>query len=291
MQFFSAGGRDFYIEKRLVRICGLAAAWYETVEDPEILVEYVKKSKQKAHLFTFFQRVPDIDPQYAYYMEPYSVAVIRLSRYEDWWNNDIGKKTRQMVKKAQKSGVDVRAVSFDDEFVRGISDIYNETPMRQGRKFPHYNDALEKVRAENSTFKERSIYVGAYYQNDLIGFARVVCEEKFADILQLLSKVSHREKCATNALLAKAVELCAERSTGYLVYGDWDMSGLGDFKRHNGFSKMDLPRYYIPLNWTGEIALKFGLHRRYSDLLPEKVVPFLKDIRRKWHEFAADGSR
>jgi hypothetical protein len=290
VRFFSAEGKEFYIEERVVNVCGLWSAWYEEV-DPEKFVDIIKKSGQRVHLFTFFQRVPDIEPRYDFYMEPYSVAVIELTSYDDWWNKRIGKKARQMVKKAQRIGVEIRIADFNDEFVKGISDIYSETPIRQGKRFPHYNDSLEKVRRENGTYLERSVFWGAYYQNELVGFIKIVFEEKFADILQLLAKVAHRDKCVANALLAKAIEYCSVHGARYLAYGDWEKSGLGDFKRHNGFTRMDLPMYYIPLTWTGKIALTLKLHKRYSDLLPEQMLPFLKDARRRWYEFAAAANR
>jgi hypothetical protein len=87
-----------------------------------------------------------------------------------------------------------------------------------------------------------------------------------------------------NALLAKIVEICSEREMGYIAYGDFDSSSLGDFKRHNGFSRMDLPRYFIPLNPTGVIALKLRLHRRFSQWLPDRMMPLLRDLRKRWHE-------
>jgi hypothetical protein len=218
-------------------------------------------------------------------MEPYHVAVIKLTSYDDWWNNCIGKKTRYMIRKSCKEGVEVRIVNFDDDFIRGISDIYNETPIRHGKRFPHYNDSLEKVREENGTFIDRSVFLGAYYRNELVGFCKIVFEEEFVDVLQLLSKISHRDKGVSNALLAKAVELCSARGYGYIAYGEYDSSGLGDFKRHNGFSRMDLPRYYIPLNWVGASILRLGLHRRFTTLIPAKLVPILRDFRRRWYEF------
>ena len=96
--------------------------------------------------------------------------------------------------------------------------------------------------------------------------------------------VSHRDKNPNNALIAEAVKLCCERRAGYLAYGDWNDTGLGQFKRHNGFSRMDLPRYYIPLNWMGALALRMGLHRRASDMIPAQIVPLLKALRTRWHE-------
>lgn len=128
------------------------------------------------------------------------------------------------------------------------------------------------------------MFLGAYYENEIVGYAKLVFEEEFVDIAQLLSKMSHRDKCVTNALFAKVVEVCSEREVGYIAYGDFDSGGLGDFKRHNGFSQMDLPRYFIPLNITGGVALRLGLHRRLSQWLPDRMKPLLRDLRKRWYE-------
>lgn len=281
MRSFLAGNKQFYQVGRLIKICGLRDAWYEEVDDPERIVSLLKRERNGSHIFTFFQRPPNIEPQYNYYMENYPASLIKINSYDDWHNNTIGKKTRYSIRKAYKEGVDIRITEFNDDFVKGISEIYNETPIRAGKKFPHYKDSLEKVKRENETFKGRSIFVGAYYRNELIGFTKIVIEKEFADILQHLSKLSHKEKCASNALMAKAIEICASRKIGYLAYGDWDESGIGQFKKNNGFTEMVLPQYYIPLNWIGHLALRFNLHKPLHKLLPKRMVPFLKDIRHK----------
>ena len=36
------------------------------------------------------------------------------------------------MRRAEKRGVVVREVPFDDDLVRGIVEIYDETPIRQG---------------------------------------------------------------------------------------------------------------------------------------------------------------
>lgn len=288
MKRFSLNNREYYCRGRFVKICGLYNAWYEDVEDPETLVASLKNAKENVHIFTFFQRVPHIAPKFGYHVEPYSVAVIKLSTYEEWWKNAVSQKVRQAVNKSQKKGVEVRVTNFDDDFISGIGEIYNETPVRQGRPFPHYQDSFEKVKSENGTFLDKSIFLGAYHENELVGFAKIVFENEFADVLQFLSKIAHRDKIINNALLAKIIEVCAERGVGYLAYGDLGAGGLDDFKRNNGFSRMDLPRYYIPLNWVGKLAMGLNLHRGLSAILPERLAIILKEIRRKCYGIIAN---
>ena len=284
MQIFSVDGRQFYLSGRFPRICGLYNSWYESVEDPEALTKLLKKVKQRADVFTFFQRPPHVEPSYNYHMEPYPVSVIKITTYEDWFNKGIGKKTRHAIRSAQKKGVEVRVEDFNSQLVKGICEICNETPIRAGKKYPHYKATFEEVRDGSATFLDRSIFLGAYYRDEFIGFTKIVFEDEFADILQHLAKISHRDKYTANILMAKAVELCTVRGSGYLAYGDWDESGVGDYKRHNGFVRMDLPRYYIPLNWMGAVALKIKLHRPISKMLPAKTMPLLKGMRLKWQK-------
>lgn len=284
MKSFTVDKKEFYEHGKLLKICGLVNAWYESVDNPEEIVACLKKYHKKKHVFTFFQRPPHSEPKFNYFMESYSIAVIKLTSYENWWNKDIRKYARQAVKRSQKYGVEVRKAEFNDELIYGISNIFNESPIRLGKKFPHFKKSVDRVRREVGTFLEKSIFLGAYCKNELVGYVKIVFEDEFADILNLLSKISHREKCITNALLAKTIEVCCERKIGYIAYGDFDSSSLSDFKRHNGFVRMDLPRYYVPLNYIGEIAIKLRLHRRLSQIMPNWVQKNFRLLRKKWYD-------
>ena len=69
----------------------------------------------------------------------------------------------------------------------------------------------------------------------------------------------------------------------YLVYAKWVEGSLGSFKRHNGFEKIGLPRYYIPLNLVGHIILKFNLHHGVEGLIPAKQKDQLMKLREQWY--------
>ena len=68
-------------------------------------------------------------------------------------------------------GVEVRECAYDDDFVRGMTSIFNETPIRQGRRFWHYGKDFETVKRQFSRNLFREDLIGAYYQGELIGFA------------------------------------------------------------------------------------------------------------------------
>jgi hypothetical protein len=169
---------------------------------------------------------------------------------------------------------------FDDKFVEGMTAIFNETPIRQGKHFWHYGKDCETVKREFSRYLFREEVFGAYLGEELLGFGMLAFAGRYALLGQIISKVAHRDKAPNNILLAKAVERCAEKNIPYLVYAKWIDGPLGDFKRHNGFQKIDLPRYFVPLNAKGRLFLTFGLHAGLAGFVPQKVLKRLKNARR-----------
>jgi len=106
---------------------------------------------------------------------------------------------------------------------------------------------------------------------------------------QIISKIEHRNKAPINALIAKAVELCATKNVPYLVYTRYNstqkgIDSLDDFKRHNGFQKIEIPRYYVPLTIKGKMALKFRLHHGLRGAIPERVRLHLRGLRRRFYK-------
>jgi hypothetical protein len=282
--------KDIRIEGRLIRIARLEGDGFEFLEDPDAALNDLRQLKGRIDLFTFIQKLPATSPKYSYPMEWDNVAALSISTFDHWWARQINDKTRNMVRRAEKKGVAVREVPFDDVLVQGISAIYNESPIRQGKPFWHYGKDLETVRKENGTFLDRSVFIGAFLGGSLIGFAKLVSDEVRgqAGLMQIISMIQHRDKASANALIAQSVRSCAERRIPYLVYakfsyGKKQRDSLSDFKRYNGFQRMELPRYYIPLTLAGQAALRLGLHRGLVDHIPESVLARLREIRNLWY--------
>ncbi len=279
-------GRDIKVAGRLIRTARLDADKYHFIEEPEPILEDLRRSGQRIDLFTFMQRLPQTSPLHAYPMEWDNLAAIHVSTFEQWWNQQIGFKARNKAKQAEKKGVILREVAFDDTLARGIWEIYNETPIRQGRRFPHFGKDQETVRREAATFLDCSFFIGAFFENKLIGFTKLTSDETGtqAGLMHIVSMIQHRDKAPTNALVAHAVRACAERNIPYLVYsnfayGNKQSDSLSDFKERNGFKRIDLPRYYVPLTPLGRLALRFNLHRRMVDHFPEPLMAKLRELR------------
>lgn len=277
-------GKKILIEGEIPRIARLEQEWYEDVEDPRTLINQLCKSEPRPDILTFWQRLPDTEPKYSYPMELDSIAALPIKSYSLWWEKQIDRKARNKIRKAQKNGVVVKPATFDDRFVRGITSIFNETPIRQGRHYLHYGKDFETIKRQFSRFLFREEIFGAYLGEELVGFIMLAYAENYAYLGQIISKIAHRDLAPNNLLLAKAVERCAEKGVPYLVYALWLDDSLGDFKRSNGFQKFDLPRYYVPLTGKGKLALKLGLHRGWKEAVPKPLRKPLKKLRRRWYD-------
>jgi hypothetical protein len=276
--------QTYSVTPGLVRVVSMEDDWCEDIDDPAAVIAALNNSDIRADIFTFWQRLPDLKPKYSYTMELDSIAALPIKSYSFWWEKQIERKARNKVRKAQKKGVTVRVASFDDTFVRGMTSIFNETPIRQGRRFFHYGKDFETVKRQFSRFLFREEIFGAYVGEELIGFIMVGDAGNYALLGQIISKIAYRDLAPTNALLAKVVEHCAQKGFPYLVYAYWLDDSLGDFKQSNGFQKFDLPRYFVPLTSKGKLALKLGVHRGWKEAVPKPLRKKLKNLRRRWYD-------
>ncbi|MGB6430975.1 MAG: hypothetical protein WBF06_10335 [Candidatus Acidiferrales bacterium] len=283
-------GKAIAVRGRIIRIGRIDGDKFKFLDDPETLIAGMRKSDTRIDLFTFMQGLPASSPKYSYPMEWDNLAVLSVSTFEQWWNERLGFKARNKAKQAEKKKVVIREVPFDDNLVRGIWEIYNETPVRQGRPFPHYGKSIESVRAMSATFLDSSVFIGAYLGEELIGFIKLTMDDSGtqAGILHIVSMIKHRDTAPTNALVAQAVRSCASRKIPYLVYSNFaygkkQTSSLSDFKERNGFERVNLPRYYVPLTPLGWLTLKLGLHRQLADYLPEAVLSKALEFRDSWY--------
>jgi len=288
---FSFQARDVLVQGQLCRLAHVDGDGYKFLANPESAIAALRRSNARADLFTFLQKLPETSPRYPYPFEWDNLAVLPISTFDHWWSQQIGFKARNKAKQAQKKGIEIREVPFDDALVHGIWQIYNEVPVRQGRRFPHYGKSLEAVRAMSATFLDSSVFIGAFDRDKLIGFIKLTVDDtrRQAGVMHILSLICYRDKAPTNALLVQAVRSCADLGITHLVYANFGYgkkvrSSLSDFKERNGFQRVDIPRYYVPLTRWGAVAFRLGLHRRFTERLPEPVAAKLRELRNRWYQ-------
>jgi hypothetical protein len=283
------GGQTYSLTRGPVTTIGLEEEWYEDVINPESVIAALKNNSESLpDIFTFWQRLPATEPKYDYFAEFESLAVLEIKDFDYWWSKQVKGTTRNMIRKSQKAGVEVRECSYDDDLVQGMTEIFNESPVRQGRQFWHYGKDFATIKRQFSRYLFREDLIGAYCDSELVGFVMLANAGNYGLLGQFISKLRLRDKAINNALIAETVRTCVKRQLSYLVYGHWDTNSLVDFKRHSGFQERKVPRYYIPLTRRGKVALKLGLHRGWKSALPSQVKIPLKKIRAFWHEVRKD---
>lgn len=254
------------------------------VPAPSEFVASLRANSLKADIFTFAQRPPEVSPKFNETFEWDNWAIAPTLSFQNWWEK-LPQESRKNVRRSAKKGVTVRTVPFDAALVQGIQGIYDETPVRQGKKFWHFGKDFETVRIENETYLQRSEFIGAFYEGTLIGFIKVIYVDQIAVMIQILAKNEHHDKRPMNVLLAHTMEVCERKNMSGLVYGKYvygkkNDSSLTEFKRRNGFEQINFPRYYIPLSTKGRIAIRCSLHLGLGSLLPKGVHDFLLTCRR-----------
>lgn len=280
---------EFTITGKFFRTVRVKEEWDTDIREPEDLIHELKSRRVRADLFSFVQRLPHTTPAFNYRMDLDSVAAIPIGTYEQWWTKQVNHRVRTKVRKSIKQGVTVRMVEFTDDLVRGIQEIYNETPIRQGKPFWHYGKSFDETKEINSTYLDRADFIGAYLGDELIGFIKLVYTDNFARFMQIIVKNAHRDKAPMNALMAKSVEICAQKGIPYLrydklIYGSKGVDSLAEFKLNNGFQGYDLPRYYVPLSAKGKIIVRLKLYKGLKKILPRWLVRTALALRGKFYK-------
>ena len=253
------------------------------VKDPDSFITKLKESNLKVDVFTFAQRPPDITPKYDYHCEWDNCAAIPTTCFKKWWES-LPQEARKNVRRSARRGVIVKVVPFDDHLVTGVHRIYNHTRVRDGRVFWHFGKDVETVRRELATYLDRSEFIGAYWNEELIGFIKMVYVDDAATLMHIISLSDHYDKRPMNALIAKAAELCEQKGISHLIYGKFiygnkRRSSLVEFKRRNGFQQINFPRYYVPLTLRGELFVRLRLYRDLNALIPEPILQPLLSLR------------
>lgn len=121
-----AGSRNIIVSGRAIRTARIDGDSYRFIEDPEPILAELRRCGRRIDFFTFIQRLADTSLRCRYPMEWDNVAAIDLKSFDHWWNELIDFKARNKAKEAEKKGVILLEVPFDESLVRGMWAIYNE---------------------------------------------------------------------------------------------------------------------------------------------------------------------
>lgn len=277
-------GLEFTITGRLLKKIALRDNLVDSISDPEKIMTLIRQRHFVADFFEFSQKLNDQSPKFTYHMEWDNWAAIPISSYENWLKKQVHPNTRSKINKSKKAGVEVKIEHMSHRLAEGLLAIFNETPERRGKKYSYYGRDIATIEKEWSHDTGRNDFLVAYFQDEVIGFIQLVYGSVCARTSGTVAKLAHRDKAPMNALIDMAVKRCVEKKLPFLVYGKYIYGKKGEdsltvFKKNNGFVRIDVPRYFIPLSLRGNIGLRFGAHRRASEILPQGVLRLFSHIR------------
>lgn len=165
------------------------------------------------------------------------LALLRLPAAHGEYLERVGPKTRNVIRKAAKTGYEFREFAWDDHLDE-IYDVNTSTEVRQGR--PMRGWYTEPVAARNESEEERRYrkYYGAFRDDRLCGYLHLVLCGDFGFFRHFLGHAEH----VTNGIMNGLVSWTVEQHTGsarlrYLKYGALSAGdeAMNAFKRHAGF--------------------------------------------------------
>lgn len=279
--FYEALKTILGVDTELSNIVPRKRLFFKIAKNPEEYLKdivptekFIEKLKDRGiDIFTFLERIwchRVLHPPETWTKSNDNIALLHITDYQEWLKT-IGKKTRNMIRKAEKNGIRADITEPSETLAKGMWKIYHETPIRQERAFPHYGIALETITKGLASTKNAT-YVGAYLQDELVGFVQLIHGDSIAIISQILSLQKHWDKALNNALVAKTIEVCADQHEQWIMYGRMgNHPSLDKFKQSNGFTQLALTRYYVPITEKGRIAVRFGLQKEMKDRLPRAI--------------------
>ena len=160
MTVLREGGSDY---GSVLKTARLRSESHVQLEDPFSFIQELKQSGLRADIFTFVRHVNNRIPRHAFYQQAEKIAVLPITTYDEWFTKRLHNKPRNMIRKALKSGIEIRLEEFSDPLLQGIKAIYDETPIRQGKRNWHYSEDLETIRREHGTFLDRSQFIAVLF--------------------------------------------------------------------------------------------------------------------------------
>src|SRR5690348_17418150 len=94
-------GKDIMVQGRWLRIAHIDGDKYNFPDDPEALIGALRKCGTRIDLFTFLQKLPETKPRYAYPMEWDNLAVLPVSTFDHWWNQQIRSRSEEHTSELQ----------------------------------------------------------------------------------------------------------------------------------------------------------------------------------------------
>ncbi len=177
-------------------------------------------------------------------------AIIRVPSNYEQYLDDVGPKTRNMIRKAERSGVVFREFDWNER-LDDIYEINRSSETRQGHRMTAgYRNYPERVDpAERSTYG--ILHIGGFVGHKLVAYVEMYVCGNFAFVNRILGHKEYLNTGVMNGLVAASVRHGMKNGIDYINYlmmEDREHDTLSGFKYRVGF------RPFSVLTVTSETA-------------------------------------
>jgi hypothetical protein len=194
----------------------------------------------KKFLFKAFGGVIKIR-EYKFYFHP--VAIIKVPETIDIYLKDIGAKSRNMNRKAEKNNIFCKIFNWNEK-LDDIFEINTSSEIRQGRKMDdsYRNYPKKIIYPDENDFN--IVHIGAFVEEKLVGYIELYIYGNFAMINKILGHKNYLKFGVMNLMIKHCVEYAIEvkniKYINYLTMQNRKNNSLSAFKYRVGFREYSL---------------------------------------------------
>jgi hypothetical protein len=209
-------------------------------------IVYIKCNNKKKYkflkniLFKSFGGIIKVKP-YVFYFHP--AAIIKIPKSIDIYLKDIGAKSRNMNKKAEKNNIYCKTFNWNEK-LDDIFEINTSSEIRQGREMDlSYKIYPKKVNYPKNEEDFNIVHIGAFYGERLVGYVELYIYGNFAMVNRILGHKDFLKYGIMNLLMKHCVEYGINNNIKYINYltmQNRKNNSLSAFKYRVGFREYSI---------------------------------------------------
>ncbi|AZN37306.1 hypothetical protein [Iodobacter ciconiae] len=258
----------------------ISSHWYSTMDD--YALRHINSDVKRTNCYLRLNKQGDI-PLTVYHAKP---AILKIPPNIEAYLYEIGDKSRNMIKKAVKSGYAYIDVNPDD-FIDDVIKIRTSDTLRQGQEIPEYfyRRPESVLSFKSSCDLHGESFFGIFKNNELVAYSTIFLYGELAQVNHILGHKDHLQNGIMNLLVFEMVQNIIKskpwiKGVNYLYVGN-PQKGIGIFKKSMGFkeeaivttqSAQDVSCYFENNNKLPENTTKLPMKIKVKKPTPELVL-------------------
>jgi hypothetical protein len=172
----------------------------------------------------------------------YPIAIIKIPVKIDQYLKEIGPKSRNMIKKAEKNSINCEVFNWNEK-LEEIYVINRSSEKRQGREMDDSYQEYPKEITYSNEDDFKIVYIGSFLEKKLIGYIELYIYGNFAMINRILGHKEYLKLGIMNLMIKSCVEYSISNDISYINYltmQNRENNSLSAFKYRVGFRKYSL---------------------------------------------------